>query len=396
MRRISVLFLCCLALALPAMAGGPYFYYFQVGPENPPGVTAWSASWQSDTLLIPGTCTPYIELDKQPDFALMGSPYPDYSLHQLIFCAGGGVPSIAAYWTEPLPPPPSYVYPSIAYSAYFSPAKPPVTLGIFKAASTELDFERSSVLYSPPITLVISQRVAPPPVPVWSGSIIRLSLTVAGPVTPPPGTPVEAVVGFVDLNGNLIGQPLTVPLILGQAVPVELNSDAIIHALGEHANVRPVISAAPDGFLPPVQLTTEVFDGATGFGRVLTTTSAIVVPPASLAPQGLAGGQVMRITATAYSPDSCVATLSFADRQGNPIGTSLAVDLNPGQSQPLDLDASSLNLQNGQRMEVQPMITSAAPVLPSVGVVSSACTVSSEVFDRSTGRTWTYQTAALP
>ena len=37
-------------------------------------------------------------------------------------------------------------------------------------------------------------------IPTWYSSIIRFTLMFAGPVTPPPGSPVEAIVGLVDLE----------------------------------------------------------------------------------------------------------------------------------------------------------------------------------------------------
>jgi hypothetical protein len=228
---------------------------------------------------------------------------------------------------------------------------------------------------------------APPhhPVPTWYPSIIRLSLEFAGPVTPPPGSPVEAIVGFVDLNGVTVGQPVTVAVVPGQVTSVDLNSGTFLHALGQHANVLPVVSAPAGQTLPPLQVTTEVFDGQSGFGALLSTENELAAAPPSLAPQGLAGGQSMRLIATAYPPNACAATLSFADSKGNPTGTSLQVNLRPGQSVPLDFNSSILSLQPGQRIEVQPKV-----MVQSSG---SSCGATAEVFDQATGRTWTYQSA---
>jgi len=41
----------------------------------------------------------------------------------------------------------------------------------------------------------------------------------------------------------------------------------------------------------------------------------------------------MRLIATAYPPTPCVTALGFADANGNAIGPSLNVNLNPGQSE---------------------------------------------------------------
>jgi hypothetical protein len=225
--------------------------------------------------------------------------------------------------------------------------------------------------------------IPPPPtapVPWWLGAIARLSVTVAGPITPPPGTPVEASIGFADLNGNLIGQASTVTLIAGQVQSVDLNTNLVVPVNG-HADVRPQISTVPGAYLPPLLATTEIFESATGFGRVLTTTSTGGV---QFGPQGLAGGQVMRVIASAFPPDPCSATLSFSDRMGNPVGPSLTVNLKPGLSDPLNLDANVLGLQTGQRTEVQPIVTLA-------NTAGVACAVSSEVINKGNGQAGTYQ-----
>jgi hypothetical protein len=230
---------------------------------------------------------------------------------------------------------------------------------------------------------------SPPTIPVWFGSIVRFSLMYAGPVTPPPGSPVEAVVGLTDLNGNTVGQPVTIPLVAGQIASVDFNANLLTNAAGQHVNVVPTISASPNGWLPPVQLTAEVFDSATGIGMMLDNSTGFQDDPATLGPQGLAAGETMRIVATAVGPNSCVATLSFADKKGNRIGPSLVLNLPPGQSKPLDLTAESISIAPGQRVQAQPVLTLAGQT----GVPNStSCAVASVVFDQTTGRTRTYQT----
>ena len=97
----------------------------------------------------------------------------------------------------------------------------------------------------------------------------------------------------------------------------------------------------------------------------------------------------MRLIATAFSPNSCAGTLSFTDSKGNPIGPSLQVNLSPGQSVPLDLHGSVLEVHSPQRIEVRPRVTVQAPG-------SSAWSQRADVFDQATGRTWTYQSADVP
>jgi hypothetical protein len=239
----------------------------------------------------------------------------------------------------------------------------------------------------------------PPPPPVCYLCIVRL---IAGPVTPPPGGPVEFQVGFVDINGKALMQPVTLRVVPGQLSSVDLNSSALHLSPGEHADVFPVITTATGEPPPAVQITTEVFDSQTGFGVALTS-SGLPAPPPSLAPQGLAGGQAMRLIATAHPPIPCIATLSFADGKGAPIGPSLSVDLKPGESKVLDLDSTALNLPVGQRIEVQPRVTLQGPVNASPGeegtrherAVGPACAAVADVFDKTTGRTSTYQNAQI-
>jgi hypothetical protein len=100
----------------------------------------------------------------------------------------------------------------------------------------------------------------------------------------------------------------------------------------------------------------------------------------------------MRLTAIAYPPDPCAATLSFVNGQGVPVGPSLTVNLTPGQSQPLDLTSAMLNVPLGKSVLVQPMVALQVPINAAV-VASPACMVSSDVFDVITNRTWTYQVA---
>ncbi|HXP83389.1 MAG TPA: hypothetical protein VN841_01640 [Bryobacteraceae bacterium] len=233
-----------------------------------------------------------------------------------------------------------------------------------------------------------------PPVYTWYGSSVVLSVIMAGPVTPPPGSPVEAQLGFLDLNGTLIGQLTPVTLLPGQVASVSLNANQVVHAAGQLAGVQPVILFPPSGFVPGIYASTEVSDAQTGIGKVLTIATGDPTEPASLlGPQGVAGGQLLRLAVSAFAPNPCVATLGFADHFGNPVGPSIPVDLSPGHAQALDLDASVLGLQSGQRAEVQPIVTLHTPVNTSAS--SSGCSVSSQAIDKTSGQTGTYQALVM-
>jgi hypothetical protein len=119
-------------------------------------------------------------------------------------------------------------------------------------------------------------------------------------------------------------------------------------------DVIPTIRTSAGPALLMLKATYEVFDSQTGLGAVLT--SGLPARRAALAPQGLAAGQIMRLIVTSIPPDPCLAALSFADSSGNPLGTTLQVDLTPGQSKALEL-VGPPNLQAGQRIEVKPLVT---------------------------------------
>jgi len=380
-----------LGLALDAGAA-TYNYFLQVPAYSGPGVSAWTASWSSNSL-TPPVCPAVGALPGVVSPVLAGVPIAGYTDTGIQFCVidvtdGPNIPTIFATWQDPAGD-------MLNYDYHFD-VTAPFTTGVFPGDGslfvTIISPASGTPYFGPNATLTITEAVSFPPIPRWAGSIVRVSLIVAGPVTPLPGSPVEALVGFVDLNGNPIGQFPPVPCTPGQISTFELDSGTSPVAFGHHTAVVPVVSAPPGQVLPPLQLTTEVLDNLTGFGAVLTTQTGLASPPASFSPQGLAAGQIMRLTATAYPPDPCDATLSFANAQGVPVGPSLNVNLSPGQSQSLDLSSAMLNVPLGKSVLVRPMVALQAPI-SAAAVGSAACMVSSDVFDVITNRTWTYQVA---
>ena len=377
--------------------------------------------WDSDTILVPPACTPGIDVTGLSGFALT-STSTTYSLNSLYLCKASNLVEYTfpyefdGIWTNSMPA--VNVSPLLSITQFlFTPANPvsgkffnpnppqPLSPGSFPSYSLYWPnppvLEATADAYGAAELIITDTWTTPPPGPVWHGSVIRITITpVAGPVTPTPGGPVEALLGLTNLAGGLIGQPQRVSVSPGQAASVDFDSSTIVQGFPGHVNVVPTVSVG-DPLAPPLRITVEVFDKLTGFGGVLATTDETAPPPSQLAPQGLADGQVMRLIATAGSPNPCIATLSFADANGAPIGTSAQVNLSPGQSQPLDLSAATLGLRFGQRTEVQPMVQIPAAVpgapipasVPGAAPVTSICSVSTEVFDVITGRTWTYQQA---
>jgi hypothetical protein len=235
------------------------------------------------------------------------------------------------------------------------------------------------------------QQVIPSSPPNYA-TINQIVRAIAGPVFVPPGVPVEVNIGFVDVNGIAIGPSSTVPLTAGQTAILDLDANMLVQAPGQRVLVRPVVtSVRPPSTAAvltppqvPLNVVTEVFDKATGFGTMLVPATEVPANPV-FEFQGLAGGQTMQLIVTAAVPtDPCFATLSFQDRNGNTVGQSMPVNLQPGQSTFLNLNANTIGLAAGQRIELQPIVTET----PST---NSSCQAKTEVFDNLTGRTWTYQ-----
>jgi hypothetical protein len=236
----------------------------------------------------------------------------------------------------------------------------------------------------------------PPPWGLGFNQILRV--IVAGPITPAPGTPVEANLSFINLAGITIGPSSLVTVNPGQFVTLDFHANDYLQEIGQRLEVIPVITPAqnPNGpSATSVQASVEIIDVFTGVATVLSP--APLWPPEpitpSMVPQDLAGGQTMRLNVVAFPPAPCMATLSFADKNGNPLGASQPVNVSPGTGAYVDLTADALGLQLGQRLDVQPMVTVTAPI--GAAAISSACQASVEVFDRLSGRTMTYQTVAV-
>jgi hypothetical protein len=229
------------------------------------------------------------------------------------------------------------------------------------------------------------QRLVPTtPIGVGPGQIIHLTV-YAGPVTVPPGVPVEATVGFVDADGRSLGNSTQVSLGAGQTTSVDLNADSFINQGARRIEVLPVFSVIADPAMPSLGASVEVVDTNTGFATVLAPARTVTSLPAALdfAPQGLAGGQTLRLNVAAAPSGTCTCVLSFVNGSGASVGQSLPVNLASGTTASLSVTARSLGLGRGQRTDLRPMISAA-----------TNCLGSAEVFDDLTGRTSTYQTAS--
>jgi hypothetical protein len=226
-----------------------------------------------------------------------------------------------------------------------------------------------------------------------------LRFLVAGSATHIAGAPVKANLGFVDLNGKSIGRSLPVTINPGEIVSLDFPANDYIKQPGQRLEVVPVISSLPSPNAGPsgkIQASVEVRD-ATGGGTIFT--SVPTAPPNPLAPalvpQSLAHGQTMLINVIALPNHPCVATLNFADKKGRLLRPSKVVNVPPGTGISFDLNADTLDLKVGERIDVRPTVTATAPFTSGSPVASSACQASVEVFDQLSGRTETYQAARV-
>lgn len=243
--------------------------------------------------------------------------------------------------------------------------------------------------------------------PVGFGPNQYLRFIVQGPVTPAPGAPVEANLSFTDINGNAIGPSSVVTLNPGQTAALDLHASDYLEENGQHLEVIPVVTEVSNPNIPapgPLRASVQVIDDFLSIATLLIAAPewpnpAVLTYPATpiapLVPQDLAGGQTMRLNVVAHAPSPCVATLGFADKNGNPLGGSVAVNLAPGTGTWLDLNSDALGLPLGRHIDVQPIVTVTAPAIGAAALnANSVCQASVEVFDRLTGGTSTYQTAA--
>ena len=231
-----------------------------------------------------------------------------------------------------------------------------------------------------------------------------LRILVAGLFIPAARGSVKANLSFVDLDGKAIGHSLPVTVNPGEIVSVDFPSNDYIKRPGQRIEVIPVITPLPSPNAAQggrIQASVEVRDATTGSGTIFALAPTSLSDPLApaLAPQSLAHGQTMLINVMALPNHPCVATLSFADKKGRLLRPSKTVDVPPGTGMSFDLNADTLDVKSGERIDVRPiMILTAPPVTDPTAVgppINSACQASVEVFNHSTGRTETYQSARV-
>jgi len=208
----------------------------------------------------------------------------------------------------------------------------------------------------------------------------------------------EAVVELNDLSGQPVGSAQRVSLAPGKVASVDFPPLPAGTGVGAQDVVPVLRFVGAQSTLPAVQVTAESFDSGTGEPNGPLVPFSANVPPSILAPQSLGNGETLRLIARATSGDHCIATLSFSDPQGDPIGPTALVNVPPGKAQTLDLSLDSLpavQLPTGQRLEILPAVQRTLSLPSAAAPVRSVCSVTSEVFKSSTNVTVSYQNAFL-
>lgn len=233
------------------------------------------------------------------------------------------------------------------------------------------------------------------PVDITATETVRLTV-VNGPVPVGPGVAVEAQLGFQNSSGAPIGPLQIVSLNPGQTASLDLLGSTLISS--GRTQVVPVVTSLPGTPFGSLQGSLEIYDSANGIGSLLLP--AVQSPPVlvvsgtpSFLPQGVALGQAIQINVLAPPDSPCSAELSFKNSNGNPIGPSQQVNLNPGMAASLSWNPARYT-QSG-RQEYVPQITPINGSNPNgLPGVASACFGSVEVYVNKSGNISTYQTSS--
>jgi hypothetical protein len=180
--------------------------------------------------------------------------------------------------------------------------------------------------------------------------------------------------GFQNRNGVAVGPSETVTLQSGESMSLALNGNSLVGA-DQRVEVHPTVSGM-DGAATGASCvaSVEVINNVNGVTTVLTPGAVGFPPTPAFGTLGVTSFQTVRLNVVAFPPTPCIGTIDWADTNGNPIGTSLAVQLSAGEATHLDQPGGGAL---GQRAEVRPVVT----------VTSGACIASAEVFNNTTKAT---------
>ncbi len=192
----------------------------------------------------------------------------------------------------------------------------------------------------------------------------------------PPDPCGPVTLGFQNRNGVAVGPSQITPALQpGQSVSLALNGSFLV-AADQRVELLPTV-AGLDGAATGASCvaSVEVINNASGVTTVLAPGAVGFPPSPAFGMSGVTLSQTVRLNVVAFPPDPCIGTISFADKNGTPIGTSsLPVQLAVGQATHLDLPGGGAL---GVRAEVRPVVT----------IISGACIASAEVYNNQTKAT---------
>ncbi|MGA3100024.1 MAG: hypothetical protein ABSF25_26525 [Bryobacteraceae bacterium] len=195
-----------------------------------------------------------------------------------------------------------------------------------------------------------------------------------------PPTPCDAQLGFLNSTGLPVGPSQQVQLPPGQSASVALNGNSLLATFGHRMELLPIVAVAGGG--TSCVASVEVVDNLLGATAVLVPGAVGFPPNPAFGMLGLTVLQTVRLNVVAFPPTPCIGQIGFTDKNGNPIGGSMNVQLGAGQATFLDLPGNTLVSALGQRAEVIPVVT---PVSP-----ATACIASAEVYGNAFGVTAVY------
>jgi hypothetical protein len=194
-----------------------------------------------------------------------------------------------------------------------------------------------------------------------------------------PPDPCFATIGFQNANGTSVGPTLNVALQAGQSASLALNGDTLTSTAGQRVEVLPTVT-------PSLSVASQCDGSAEIYDNILEISSVVVPGAAGFSPTpefgmfGVTELQTAQLNVVAYPTDPCIGTLSFVNSSGVPVGTTMNVQLAPGQAASLQLPGSTLVTKLGQRAEVQPVVSSS----------NGGCIASAEVYINGLGTTSTF------
>lgn len=187
-----------------------------------------------------------------------------------------------------------------------------------------------------------------------------------------PPNPCSATLGFQDSNGNPVGTTQSVSLQAGQSASLAIKGTALTTVKNQLVEVLPTIVV--NGSQNSCVASAEVFTNSSGVTNVLVPGAVSFPPSPAFGQLGVTSVQTVRLNVVAFPPNPCDGTLSFVNSAGVVVGTTLNVQLAPGQAAALNVPGSLVVTKSGQRAELHPVV--------SVG--DGSCVASVEVFANST------------